>query len=132
MARRCQICGKLSPTQSQRCDCGYDFVTGEVGGAIERANIDSQLAVTGIVGGGGMIAAGVLGAVLGGALAWWLALEGFAVLAWGLGCAGSVSLVIAVVGLVKMVKATAAQREAARRGRTAEDRKALPEARALD
>ena len=30
MALRCVLCGRLSPDRSARCECGYDFKTGEL------------------------------------------------------------------------------------------------------
>ena len=30
MAQDCPKCGLINPTQAQRCDCGYDFVTHQI------------------------------------------------------------------------------------------------------
>jgi hypothetical protein len=138
MAQRCEICGKLSPTRSQRCECGYDFVTREVDAALDRAGLDSQKAISGIALGVGLLVAGAFGIALVFAyFAWRQAVYGqFLVFnaswpSYAGAFAGVLALTAALTGVVKIVKATAAQRNAARRSRTAQDRQRLPQARTL-
>ena len=138
MAQRCEICGLLSPTRSQRCECGYDFGTRDVSAALDRASLDSQKAITGIALGVSLLVVGAIGvAIVIAYFAWRLREYGRLLVftatwaSYGAAFAAVLSLIVAVTGLVKIVRATHAQRNAARRSKTAEDRQSLPRARVL-
>lgn len=91
MMVRCELCDKLSSERSIRCDCGYDFRTGEVTAAIEgaerevaRRRIGRGLVIGGLVIGG-------LGLVIGGFLSPFYEFAALIALAsWLLGVAGAV------------------------------------------
>ncbi len=44
MVVRCELCDELSSERSIRCDCGYDFRTGEVTAAVEGAEREFEVA----------------------------------------------------------------------------------------
>jgi len=56
MAVRCARCGMLSPDRSQRCDCGYDFVTSEMGPPHESVARARAAATRHLVRGGALLA----------------------------------------------------------------------------
>jgi hypothetical protein len=93
MRVRCELCDKLSSKRSIRCDCGYDFRTGEVTAAIEGAEREFEVARRRIRRGlviGGLVIGG-LGLVIGGFLSPFYEFAALIALAsWLLGVAGAV------------------------------------------
>jgi len=121
MAVRCELCDKLSPERSIRCDCGYDFRTGEVTAASEgaerkfevaRRRIGRDLVIGSLVIGG-------LGLVIGGFLSPFYEFAAFIALgSWLLAVAGTVG-------------ASLGSMPSSRQLRHAKARKELPAARVV-
>jgi hypothetical protein len=131
VALRCDICGRSSPDRSLRCECGYDFATGEVTRAIELASDDKSRAMTKIGKGVAMTLGGGLGVIVLGALAVICTFAGAAVPAIVFGTASWLSAVGCIAGLVRAVAGVRDRARAARLLDTAEAKRALPEARVV-
>jgi hypothetical protein len=58
MALRCLACGRVSPNRSQRCECGFDFATHEMGPVTSQIVLRRKEATARIVR-GSLILAGV-------------------------------------------------------------------------
>jgi len=58
MAKNCPHCGLVNPPQAQRCDCGYDFQSGQM----KRSYLQpkTKLRKAAAIGGGSAVAALVI------------------------------------------------------------------------
>jgi hypothetical protein len=126
MAVRCQLCGKLSPERSIRCDCGYDFRTGEMTAAIEGAECELEVAQRRIGRGIAALVAIPVALAIGGLLIYSFdALAALIVLVLA-------PCLLAVAGAVGLVGGIRGSMTASRRLRQAKVRKELPAARVVE
>src|SRR5262245_58426232 len=127
MAVQCALCDKLSPESSIRCDCGYDFRTGEMTAAIEGAKRELEVARRRIGRGITTLVAMPITLVIGGLLIFY-PLRAFAALI----VIVLASLLLAVAGAVGLVGGIRGSMTASRRLRQAKARKELPAARVVE
>src|SRR5258708_22569148 len=128
MALRCAMCGRASPDRSVRCECGFEFATGDIGSAVEDARGERGRGRRRIASGVAAMIVGWAGAAAVPRLFAHSESDGVAITAWLLRC------VFVAFGLARLVSALFALRARARPPRilrAAKQRGSIPEARAI-
>jgi hypothetical protein len=126
VARRCEICGRVSPDRSQRCECGFDFITKDATQSldvVERRRQESQSKIGRAI----MLIVAAPACVVAG---WSLSTTLASPIPAYVGSASAVLLVGA--GVIRIGVAVRASQRASSQLRAAKAKRTLPAARVVD
>jgi hypothetical protein len=129
MAIRCDVCGRASPNGSVRCDCGFEFATGNATASVALAHGDRGRALNRIALGAGAIVLGWGGAI---AIPVAFAHPSQDLVAIALWLLAFVLAALGVAGVALVLRGLRDLARAARLLRAAGRHRAMPEARVVE